>query len=158
MKKIIHVMLAVFIFLNAYAYAMDNDLLDLRNKIFDESKELKSLIANSKNMLLLNNMWDSCVVAITQLDAYFFMMGVFDSVSRDNWNEEGVNYLELWLNKIKNTNEVNIKSLGNLPAGLEPQTQVRAERLKGYFSDLNDAIDESLDTISKLKKTVKSNK
>jgi hypothetical protein len=159
MRRIIYFILVLAIVGNMNAYALDNTLLlDLRNKIFDESKEIKPLLADSRNIVLLNNMWDACIIAVSQLDAYFFMIGIFDEVTKDKWNEEAVNYLELWLVKIKNTDELNIKILGSLPPGLEAITQVHGEKLKNYFIDLNDAIDDGLKTISKLKEAVKANK
>jgi hypothetical protein len=154
MKKIAYFTLALFIFLNANAYSLDSKLLDIRNDIFDESTELKPLISTSKNIVLVNSLWDSCIVAVMQLDAYFFMIGIFDSVSKDKWNEESVNYLELWLTKIKTTSELNIKAIDSFPPKLEQATQVHAEKLKNYFIDLNKAVDESLATMAKLKKAV----
>jgi hypothetical protein len=154
MKKIIYFTLALFIFLNINAYSMDNKLLDIRNEIFDESTEIKSLITGSKDIVLLNSMWDSCIVTIMQLDAYFFMIGIFDSVNKDKWNEEAVNYLELWLTKIKTTGELNLKAIDNFPPKLEKNMQDHLDKLKNYFIDLNEAVDESLATMAKLKKAV----
>ncbi|MCX5692480.1 MAG: hypothetical protein NTX47_02160 [Candidatus Omnitrophica bacterium] len=159
MKKIFYLIMILIILLYSNAYAMDNNqLLDLRNKLFDESKDIKALLRNSKNVVLLNNMWDACIVTMTQLDAYFFMMGIFDAVSKDKWNEEAVTYLELWLTKIKNTDEINLKSLKSFPSDLEAGTLRHAQKMEGYFTDLNDMIDESLNTISKLKASVKPNR
>ena len=159
MKKIFYLITILIILLCSNAYAMDNNqLLDLRNKLFDESKDIKDLLRNSKNVVLLDNFWDACMVTMTQLDAYFFMMGIFDAVSKDKWNEEAVTYLELWLTKIKNTDEINLKSLKSFPANLEAGTLRHAQKMEGYFTDLNDMIDESLNTISKLKASVKPNK
>lgn len=159
MKKIFYLIMILIILLYSNAYAMDNNqLLDLRNKLFDESKDIKAILRNSKNAVLLNNMWDACIVTMTQLDAYFFMMGIFDAVSKDKWNEEAVTYLELWLTKIKNTDEINLKSLKSFPSDLEAGTLRHAQKMEGYFTDLNDMIDESLNTISKLKASVKPNK
>jgi len=159
MKKIFYLITILIILLYSNAYAMDNNqLLDMRNKLFDESKDIKALLRNSKNAPLLNNMWDACIVTMTQLDAYFFMMGIFDAVSKDKWNEEAVTYLELWLAKIKSTDEVNLKSLKSFPPDLEAGTLRHSQKMEGYFTDLNDMIDESLNTISKLKTSVKQNK
>jgi hypothetical protein len=136
----------------------NNQLLDMRNKFFDESKDIKALLSGSKNAVLLNNMWDACIVTMTQLDAYFFMMGIFDAINKDKWNEEAVTYLELWLTKIKSTDEVNLKSLKSFPPDLEAGVIRHAQKMEGYFTDLNGMIDESLSTISKLKVSVKQNK
>lgn len=159
MRKIFYLITILIILLYSNACAMDNNqLLDMRNKFFDESKDIKALLRSSKNVVLLNNMWDACIVTMTQLDAYFFMMGIFDAVNKDKWNEEAVTYLELWLAKIKSTDEVNLKSLESFPPDLEAGVLRHAQKLEGYFTDLNDMIDESLSTISKLKTSVKQNK
>lgn len=159
MKKILYLIIIMVILLHSNAYAMDNNqLLDMRNKFFDESKDIKALLKSSKNVVLLNNMWDACIVTMTQLDAYFFMMGIFDAVNKDKWNEEAVTYLELWLTKIKSTDDVNLKSLKAFPPDLEAGLLRHAQKLEGYFTDLNDMIDENLSTISQLKASVKQNK
>ena len=159
MKKTFYLITILIVLLYSNAYAMDNNqLLDMRNKFFDESKDIKALLIGSKNAVLLNNMWDACIVTMTQLDAYFFMMGIFDAINKDKWNEEAVTYLELWLTKIKSTDEVNLKSLKSFPPDLEAGVIRHAQKMEGYFTDLNGMIDESLSTISKLKVSVKQNK
>jgi hypothetical protein len=159
MKKIFYLIIISVILLCSNVYAMDNNqLLDMRNKFFDESKDIKILLKNTKSVVLLNNMWDACIVTMTQLDAYFFMMGIFDAVNKDKWNEEAVTYLELWLTKIKSTDDVNLKSLESFPPDLEAGVLRHIQKMKGYFTDLNAMIDENLNTISKLKMSVKQTK
>jgi hypothetical protein len=127
----------------------------MRNKIFEESKDLKSLLANSKDIILINSMWDSCIIAMSQLDAYFTMLGIFNTIKEENLKEEVINYLTSWLEGIKKTNELNIKSLDAVSVTLESKTKAHILRLKDYFGKLNDQINAELDKISLLKKSLK---
>ena len=155
MKKNIFIILALLIFFNVNSYALETTLLDMRNKISAESRQIKALLLESKDIVLMSSMWDSCVLTMTQLDAYFFMVGIFNTIKKGDLKEDTVNYLTNWLNIIKNTNELNIKSLNTVTQILEPKTKVYKERLKNYFSELNKKIDSELGKISLLKKSLK---
>lgn len=155
MKKIIFIILISVIFLNFSIYALDTTLLDMRNKIFEESQELKSLLVNSKDIVLINSMWDSCIMAMSQLDAYFSMLGIFNTIKKEDLTEDAINYLTTWLDGIKKTNELNIKSLDAVTLILEPETKAHIVKLKDYFGKLNNQIDAELDKISLLKKSLK---
>jgi hypothetical protein len=155
MKKTIFIILIFIIFLSFSVYALDATLLDMRNKIFEESKVIKSLLADSKDIILMNSMWDSCVMTMTQLDAYFSMVGLFNTIKRENLSEASIDYLISWLNDIKKTNELNLKSLNSISVILESKTKVYLEKLKRHFSDLNNRIDSELGKISLLKESLK---
>lgn len=155
MKKIFFMILTLIVLLTFSAYAQEATLLTLRNKAFKESKELKSLLIDSKDVILVNTLWDSCIMAMTQLDAYFSMVGIFNTIKKEDLKEDSVNYLINWLNEIKKTNELNIKSLNAISTTLEPKSKVHIERLKNYFSDLNNQINIESDKISLLKKSLK---
>jgi hypothetical protein len=127
----------------------------MRNKISAESKQIKTLLLESKDMVLMNSMWDSCVITMTQLDAYFYMVGIFNTIKKEDLKGDTINYLTNWLNIIKDTNELNIKSLNTAIQILEPKTKVYKERLKSYFSELNKKIDSELVKISLLRKSLK---
>lgn len=152
MKKIIFVVLVLVLVLSFNGYALDTGLLDMRGKIFQESKEIKTLLPSSKNALLVSSMWDSCLIAVSQLDAYFSMVGIFNTIKQKDWTEVSFNYLITWLKEIKTTNNLNIKSLNMDIAGLEPDVKRHIERLMNYFDDLNRRIDSDLAKISTLKK------
>lgn len=155
MKKIIFIILTFIIFLSFSLYALDTSLLDTRNKIFEESKELKSLLVSSKDVVLINSMWDSCIIAMSQLDAYFSMLGIFNTIKKEDLKEDVINYLTSWLDGIKKTNELNIKSLDAVTFTLEPKTKAYILKLKDYFAKLNNQINTELDKISVLKKSLK---
>ena len=155
MKKIIFIILIFIIFLSFSVYALDTTLLDMRNKIFEESKVIKSLLVDSKDIILMNSMWDSCVMTMTQLDAYFSMIGIFNTIKKEDLKEDAINYLTSWLDGIKKTNELNIKSLDAVSVTLEPKTKAHILKLKDYFGKLNNQINAELDKISLLKKSLK---
>lgn len=97
MKKIC-VILLLFTVLCANAYALDDGLTNMRNKIFNESKELRGVLVNSRDVVLVSSMWDSCILATSQIDAYVYMIGIFNTVKKAEQKEEAINYLVNWLN------------------------------------------------------------
>ncbi|MFH0838765.1 MAG: hypothetical protein V1893_01080 [Candidatus Omnitrophota bacterium] len=157
MKTIFVLMLSVLIYMQALGYAADSTLVDSRSKIFAQSKEIKSLLPDSKDALLVSSMWDSCVIAMTQLDAYFSIVGIFNTIKKEDLNDNTINYLIDWLMVIKDTNAVNIKSLNSI-APSEAVTKVHIDKLRSYFIELNNIIDKELIKIGKLKEAVKTTK
>ncbi len=156
MKKSIFIVLAMFVFFSVNSYASESGLFEMRDKISADSKQIKPLLLESKDMVLMSSMWDSCVMTMTQLDAYFYMAGIFNSVK--NPNEATVNYLINWLKIIKSTVELNIKSLAVETKTLEPKTKVYKEKLKSDFGELIKQIDSELSRVSLLKKAEKPGK
>lgn len=156
MKKKNLILLALLMFFSVNSYALENSLLEMRNKISLESKQIKALFRESKDIVLMSSMWDSSVMTMMQLDAYFYMIGIFNSVKIPN--EDAANYLINWLKIIKSTTELNIKSLDAVAETLEPKTKVYKERLKNDFSELNKNIDSELNRIFMLEKAVKAGK
>jgi len=135
------------------AYALDTTLLDMRNKIFKESKEIKALLTRSKDVFLINSMWDSCVLTMAQLDAYFSMLGIFNTIRNDCLSPTAVDYLSDWLKEIKQSNDLNVKSLNSFMMTIEPETKGYVDALKDYYNDLNARIDKELNKLTLYKKT-----
>ncbi|MFH1640544.1 MAG: hypothetical protein ABIA66_01135 [Candidatus Omnitrophota bacterium] len=154
MRRLFFIALALVFILNFGAYALDSKLLDMRNKLFEESKRIKLLVGTSQDLVLINSMWDSCVMSMSQLDAYFSMLGIFNTIKKENLTEVSVNYLSDWLSEIKRTNELNIKSLEGVKVSMDPNTKPRIEKLKGYFKEMNDQIDRELTKISVIRKSL----
>jgi len=144
MKKTSVLVLLFVILLGLEAHAQNKPLVEMRNKIFEESKQIKSLLTDPKDTVLVNSMWDSCIMAISQLDAYFSMVGIFNSIKKEDVTEASINYLTEWLNGIKKTNELNIKGLSAVSGANEPNTKIRMDILKRYFVELNKKIDDEL--------------
>jgi hypothetical protein len=130
-------------------------LLDMHNKILEESVAIKSLLSTSKDVYLINNMWDSCVLLISQLDAYFSMLGIFNTIKRENQSQTAVDYLIKWLEEIRRSNELNIKSLNTISDTIDPATKVHLENLKGYFADFNTNLNTELSKLTQLRKSIR---
>lgn len=137
MKKIAVAAVLISTFLNLNAYASDPGLLTLRGKLFSESQELKVALASSQDAVLVSSMWDSCIISLTQIDAYFSMLGIFNTIKKENASEAAADYLSGWLNEIKRTNDLNIKSLESVSLITDQSTKDHMEKLKVYFSELN---------------------
>lgn len=137
------------------SYALDTALIDMRNKIFAESNTLKPLLKDSKDTVLISSMWDSCLIATMQLDAYFSMIGIFNTIKELDLDAEVFTYLANWLNVIKENDRLNIKVLDSITEISDLRTKVSLQRLRGYFEELNVRIDAELTKLSMLKETLK---
>jgi len=161
MRKIIFIIAILAAFLSCNAYAGEGaTFLEFRNKIFDESRAIKLLLTSSKkDMIFMNSMWDSCIATMIELDAYFGMLGIFNTIKKENVMEGAVTYLHDWLNVIKNTNELNIKNLNAISARpIENNAKLHAKRLITYYTELNNRIDAELTKVAALKITAKKEK
>lgn len=157
MKKIFYLVFAVLVFFRLDAYAFDSKLLDIRTKILDESKEIKGLLANTKDVILISSLWDACILTTNQLDAYFSMLGIFNTINKKDYSVDAVNYLIDWLNAIKGSNDLNLTSLNSMPQIIEASTKTEMVVLKNYFNELNNQIAVDLNKLSVLKKALKPN-
>ena len=146
--------LAVGLSLNAHAQATASSLIDIRSKVLKESQEIKALLSNTKDVILVSSMVDSCILTITQLDAYFSQLGIFNTIKKDEVTPAAVDFLEQWLNGVRNTNDLNIKSLNAITQSIQARTKLHLTRLTGYFTDLNTKMDQELAQLAALKKTL----
>ncbi len=155
MKKTTLIILIFGIFLNFNAYAAEIPLLDMRNKIFRECRAIQPLLKNSKDIIVVNSMWSSGIMTVSQLDAYFSMVGIFNTIKDKDLTEDPAAYLIKWLDEIKKTNELNIKSLDSIAYKVEPSTKVHIERLRGHFNGLNNLIDGESAKVAALQRSLK---
>lgn len=157
-KSAFIIILTVILSVNINVYALDNSFLDIRNKFFAESKEIKSLLTSSKDAILLSSMWDTCLLTMSGLDAYFHMLGIFNTIKERDLTEDAVNYLAKWLTEIKRNNELNINILSGGSYPTEPDTKPHIEKLKSLLDTLNKGIDGELDKIAILNKSIRRKK
>jgi len=155
MKKIISFAFILFILFNFKVYAIDFQVFDMRNKIFEESKELKALLPNSKDVILLTTMFDSCIIATSQLDAYFYMLGIFGSIKRENLTNTAIDSITTWLTEIKKTTELSINILNIILPPIEKTTQARIKKLQSLFAELNNRINAESNKFYLIKKSLK---
>jgi hypothetical protein len=110
---------------------------------------------DTRDVVLVSSMWDSAILTMTQLEAYFSMVGMFNIIDMEHMDEGTINYLFLWLNKIKATNELNIKSINAVTAVLDKKTELHTAVLKVYYKKLNDKIDAELEKLSLIEESLK---
>lgn len=154
MKKTMMMIFALVAGLSFNAYAQATGLMDVRNKVLKESQEIKALFLDTKDVILVSSMVDSCILTTSQLDAYFSQLGIFNTIKKDDVTPAAINFLEQWLNGIKNTNDLNTKSLNAVTQNIQAKTKLHLERLTGYFTDLNTQIDQELAKLAALKNTL----
>lgn len=162
MRKRILIISILFFLFAGNAYALDTRLYDIRQKLFEQSQEIKKLVNRDnagKYLILVSSMWDTCFVAITQLDAYFYILGLFNTIKKENITHPAVDFLSRWLKQIEATSELNIKGLDiKGPDGkkipLDPMIRINVEKLKRHFRELNSLIDKELADIARLKKSL----
>ena len=154
MKRTLLIVLALAGVLSFNAYAQATGLLDIRDQVLTESREIRALLTDTTDVILVSSMVDSCILTISQLDAYFSQLGIFNTIKKDEVTPAAIHFLEQWLNGIKNTNDLNIKSLNAVTQNIQARTKLHLERLTGYFTDINTQIDQELAKLAALKKTL----
>ena len=154
MKRIATIILISSIFLCQHVYALDTALFDIRNEIFEESKQIKASLADSKDTVLLNSLWDSCIMSVNQLDAYIYMLRIFNTIREKDIKKEAIDSLSSWLTEIKNTNNLTVISLGNISKTVDARTAVYTEKIKSIIVKLNKQVDIELNKIAALKKSL----
>ena len=91
-----------------------------------------------------------------QIDAYFSMLGIFESIKREDLTDSPLDFLINWLLEIQRSNELNIRVMDNIPQKLTPKEKESVEKLKGYILAVNERIGVELNKINLIKKSVKS--
>ncbi|MFH1753590.1 MAG: hypothetical protein ABH875_05350 [Candidatus Omnitrophota bacterium] len=155
MKRICLTVLLVSIFLIQPVFALETTLRDIRSEIYAESVEVKALMGDTRDPILISSIYDSCLITITQLDAYFHMLTIFNTIERKAMKDEAVDGLASWLGAVKEMNDLNIKSLSNTSQALSDKTNAYMEKLTKFYGKLNDKIDAELKKIDTIKKSLK---
>jgi hypothetical protein len=153
MKKVIP-LLIVGIFFTCNALALDLKMLDIRQKIFVLSQEIKDNVPKTKDSYAMQAMFNSCLMTASQLDAYFHMVGVFDTIKKENLSTTAVDFLTAWLQQIQKTNQLNLNTFNTIISSVEPATKKYVERVRLTFSDLGGIIVEELNKVNALKKSI----
>ena len=159
MKKSFVIGLVIACLLAGSAQALEFKIFDMRNKIYLESQEIKALLPKSKDAVVIINMFDSCIISMTQMDAYFSMIGIFETIKADDARQQALDLLLAWLTEIKRANDLNIKSFLNVAnQPVEKSTGVHIKKLVTMYTELNTRISEEINKVSSMKKTVKPRK
>lgn len=156
MRKLVAITLVLVLCLTVGAWAVAAPtLLDMRKRILQESTAIKALLTSSKDTFLINSMWDSCVLVVSQLDSYFSMLGIFNTIKREGQTQAAVDYLIAWLQEIRGANALNIKSLNSISDTIDAATKTHLVALQEYFSELNNCINTELNKLTLLRKTIR---
>lgn len=155
MKKFIFITVVFIIFSGCRTYAVDTRLLNLRNSIFDASQELKPLIDNSRDAVVLVSLFDSCLLTVTQIDAYFHMLGVFESAKKEAQTADSFDFILSWLSTIKNTTDSNINNLDRPLRIFVPSTDINIDKLKVYYKELKTLIQNESNRVTAIQKALK---
>lgn len=155
MKKIILVILIVSLF-GFNGYAVEFAIFDLRNKIFAESKEIKSGISTSANPILISSIWDTCTLVISEIDAYFSMLAIFDSIEKKAQTRAAAAHLIDWLKGMKQTNQLNVRNINSIdPTTVSAQEKIHMERLKDLFIQLDETIGDEIAKVTVVRKSLR---
>lgn len=158
MKKIIFATLFLVVVSSFNAHALETTVLDIRDKILEEVSALQPLLRSSKDVVLMSSMVDSCLIAKMQLDAYLIMIAIFNHVEDNDSIDKAGDYIMNWLNVMKKTNDLNMRSLSSIKPPLEPTTELHIKKLNGYFAELNFKLGQEFKKISKIKEALKAKK
>lgn len=155
MKRIILIILMLNI-LCFNCYAVDFAIFNLRNQIFSESKEIKSLISDSENPIVISSIWDTCTLIISEIDAYFSMLAIFNSVKKEVQTRAGTDYLLDWLRGVKKTNELNIRNIDNIELNtISVAERKLIDKIKDLFVQLQTVISEEISKVTIVKKSLR---
>jgi chlorite dismutase len=155
MKKAIVMTLFLIAFMSYSIYALDTALREKRDEVYAELAEVKALMRNTQDPVLISSIYDSCLITVSQLDAYFHMLTIFNTIERKNLRKEAVDSLADWLGSVKNMNILNIKSLSDTSQALSKETKTHMERLSKTYNALNEKIDAELKKVDSIKKSLK---
>lgn len=139
------------ILFSSNGYCLDLKLLDLREKLFAESVKIKeSINPKTQDFVLLSGLFDSCILAVTQIDAYFYLLGVFEFIRKEDLNKDCFNFLLSWLNTMKKTNDLNLKNLSTAGPIMEETTKDYILKIKSYFTELDKLLSQERNRINLL--------
>ncbi|MFH1593559.1 MAG: hypothetical protein ABID09_02550 [Candidatus Omnitrophota bacterium] len=157
MKRIILSILVVTFFFSVNVICLETKILEVRNKIFEESKSIKPAIADSRDAVVLGNLRDTCLMVSGQLDAYFYMLGIFNTISEDDLTYDSISYLNDWLGRVKSLNRQNLDSLKGIGKGeiKDPKTKTHINNIESYFTELDTILNGEISRIVFLTKNLK---
>ena len=158
MKKIVLAILFFSVLLVNYSYATDTTLLDINKKFIEESIVIKDMFTKTQDVVLVNSLWDSCIMTVEQVRAYFHMLVIFNTIEPEALEDKAADSLISWLNEIKDTNNLNIKSLGKLSTPVEFSTKLSVRKIIRNYEILNKQIDFEKAKIMLIKRTIKTKK
>jgi hypothetical protein len=155
LKSVVSYFLAISIFSCACAtlYAFESQLRDIRGKVKNELLEIRALMPKN-DPILVSSIYDSCLIAMNQLDAYFNMLAIFNTIDEKAVKAEAVDALTVWLDYIKKMDTININALRDTTKALTPETKACMEKVKALFEELSKEIDSELAKVGIIKRSL----
>jgi hypothetical protein len=154
MRKIIVIVLGLFFAGSIPAQALESKLIDARTQIMQNSQEIKKYFATTRDPVLINSMWDSSVMTVSQLDAYFSMLGIFNTIKNENLSPEAFDYLINWLNRISESADLNAKTLGQIKSTADARSKAMSLKLKSILDNLKTEVAKEQKTVGQLQAAV----
>ena len=122
------------------SHAGQSKLMGFKEDVQGELVQIKALMTK-KDPVLVSSMYDSCLIAMNQIDAYISMITIFNTIDEKAVKEEAVNPLIIWLGSMKKMNTINSNTLRDTSKARSPETKARMEKVKALFEKLNKEID-----------------
>ncbi len=157
MKRIFLLALSLVLLWSFTAQALETTLIDVRNEILKNAQGIKPYFEKSRDPLLLNSLWGSSIMAVSQLDAYFSMLGIINGIKNEDLQTAQIGYLVSWLNQIKDTTELNIKSLEAIKSTSDARSRAMALKLRDIFNNLKTRVVKELGTVTQLQQSQAKN-
>ncbi len=154
MKKSIFLILVLVLTWCSAAPALETNLISVRNDILKNAQEMKGYFTTSRDPLLLNSIWDSSVMAVSQLDAYFSMLGIVNTIKNEELTVETVKYLLNWLKQIQETTDLNIQGLEAIKTTADARSKVFVLKLKDIFNKLKENLARENQNLMKLQESL----
>ena len=82
------------------------------------------------------------------------MLGIFNTIKKESLDDAAFSYIIKWLNQIKDTTELNIKSLDAIKSTSDARSKVFALKLKGIFNNLKTRITKELQTVTQFQESI----
>jgi hypothetical protein len=154
MKKSIFLILVLVLTWCTAAWALETNLIQVRNDILKNAQEMKGYFTTSRDPLLLNSIWDSSVMAVSQLDAYFSMLGIVNTIKNEELTVDTVKYLLNWLKQIQEATDLNIKGLEAIKTTVDARSKVFVLKLKDIFNKLKENLAVENSNVTKLQESL----
>jgi len=154
MRKTITVFMVVFVWMAANAgRAQEIPFSAERSWFLEETQNLKKIMPRSRDAILINDLWYSCLMTITQIDAYYMMMAIYDTIPKDKVTEDAAGFIISWLTSIRNINDLNIKTLNAMDDPVDLKTTKHVDQMKVGYEKLNGLIEVEIDKLTVVKYT-----
>ena len=115
---------------------------------------MNTVLADSQDPVMIISLWDTCVVTVTKINAYFYMLGIFEAVKEAEQSSRAVDYLLIWLNETRRTNKTAIDQLAQPAQVTEEATDMYRAKISEYLSQLDTQLEKEIRKVTVLKQSL----